>query len=402
MLPIALLVLQIICQAITLPFSWLIFRIWDTAVRRLQKAKEAEGEAATAFVILVPAHNEESSILTTVRSLKALDYPRQLFEILVIADNCQDKTASVARSEGVEVLERFHDTKKSKGFALEYALETLQKREIHPDAIVVIDADTTVDAGLLKAFDRRLQMGQDWLQAYYQVANSQDSWRTQLMHLGFAHFNGLWLLGQDTLGLGSALRGNGMAFSWIGLERCPWQAYGLAEDLEFSWYLRMHGERVFFVPEVKVYGEMIDDNPAAVASQRLRWEHGRKQLRKTFGKRILKTPGPLSRRFMYWSDLYMPPMAGFVMRLTLTLASAIAFYHTESTELLEGLQGICLGLAIGQIVNLGIYLLMPFIVMDVPKRYLKLFFIAPLYAIWKAGLLLKRAPSAWVRTERKK
>jgi cellulose synthase/poly-beta-1,6-N-acetylglucosamine synthase-like glycosyltransferase len=402
MLPIALLVLQIICQAITLPFSWLMFRIWDTAVRRLQKAKGAEGEPATAFVILVPAHNEEGSIATTVQSLKALDYPRQLFEILVIADNCQDKTAAVARNEGAEVLERFHATRKSKGFALEYALETLQKRETHPDAIVIIDADTTVDAALLKAFDRRLQSGQDWLQAYYQVANSHDSWRTQLMHLGFAHFNGLWLLGQDTLGLGSALRGNGMAFAWKGLERCPWQAYGLAEDLEFSWHLRMNGERVFFVPEVKVYGEMIDDNPAAIASQRLRWEHGRKQLRKTFGSQILKKHWPLSRRFIYGIDLYMPPMAGFVTRLALTLLSAIAFYKTESTEMIEGLQGVCLGLAVGQVLNLAIYLLMPFIVMDVPKRYLKLFFIAPIYALWKAGLLLKRAPSTWVRTERKK
>ncbi len=402
MLPIALFALLIICQAITLPFSWLMFRIWDTAFRRLQKAKEAEGEPITSFVILVPAHNEESSIATTVQSLKALDYPRQLFEILVIADNCQDQTASVARSEGAEVLERFHATRKSKGFALEFALETLQKREIHPDAIVIIDADTTVDAGLLKAFDRRLQIGQDWLQAYYQVSNSRDSWRTQLMHLGFAHFNGLWLLGQDTLGLGSALRGNGMAFSWQGLERCPWQAYGLAEDLEFSWHLRMNGERVFFVPEVKVYGEMIDNNPAAVASQRLRWEHGRKQLRKTFGPQVLKKNWSLSRRFMYWSDLHMPPMAGFVMRLLLTLVSAIAFYQTDSTELMEGIQGISLGLAIGQILNLGIYLLMPFIVMDVPRSYLKLFFIAPVYAFWKAGLLLKRAPSTWVRTERKK
>ncbi len=402
MLPIAFFALQIMCQAITLPFSWLMFRIWDTAVRRLQKAKEAEGEPITSFVILVPAHNEESSIATTVQSLKALDYPRQLFEILVIADNCQDQTASIARGEGAEVLERFHATRKSKGFALEYALETLQKRETHPDAIVIIDADTTVDPWLLKAFDRRLQIGQDWLQAYYQVSNSSDSWRTQLMHLGFAHFNGLWLLGQDTLGLGSALRGNGMAFSWKGLERCPWQAYGWAEDLEFSWHLRMNGERVFFVPEVKVYGEMIDNNPSAVASQRLRWEHGRKQLRKAFGPQILKKNWSLSRRFMYWSDLHMPPMAGFVMRLLLNLLSAIAFYQTESTELMEGIQGICLGLAIGQILNLGIYLLMPFIVMDVPRSHLRLFFIAPVYALWKAGLLLKRAPSTWVRTERKK
>ena len=401
MLPVALLVLQIICQVLTLPFSWLMFRIWDTAVRRLQKAKEAQGEPTTAFVILVPAHNEDSSIAATIRSLRAIDYPRQLFEILVIADNCQDTTAAVARAEGAEVLERFDQEKKSKGFALEYALETLQKREVHPDAIVIIDADTSVDAGLLRAFDRRLHSGQDWLQAYYTVANSQDSWRTQMMRLGFAHFNGLWLLGQDTLGMGSALRGNGMAFSWKGLQRCPWQAYGLAEDLEFSWHLRMHGERVFFVPEVQVYGEMIDNNRAAVASQRLRWEHGRRQLRKTFGRALFRSRFPLGRKFLFLSDLYMPPLARFALRLGITLATAIAFYQTDSSELMENLQGICLGLAIAQIINFAIYLLMPFIVMDIPRSYWKLLVIAPFYALWKMGLVLKRAPSSWVRTERK-
>jgi len=401
MLSLSLLALQLICLAMTLPFSWLMFRIWDTAVRRLQKAKEAQGEPTTSFVILVPAHNEDSSIAATVRSLRALDYPRQLFEIVVIADNCQDTTAAVARAEGAEVLERFHDEKKSKGFALEYALETLRKREVHPDAVVIVDADTMVDAGLLKAFDRRLQSGQDWLQAYYTVSNSNDSWRTQMMRLGFAHFNGLWLLGQDTLGMGSALRGNGMAFSWKGLERCPWQAYGLAEDLEFSWHLRMHGERVFFVPEVQVYGEMIDNNSAAVASQRLRWEHGRKQLRKTFSRALLRSHFPLSRKFIYLSDLYMPPLARFGLRLFITLASAIAFHQTESTEISESLQGVCLGLAIAQIINFTIYLFMPFLVMGVPKSYLKLLLVAPFYVLWKAGLLLKRAPSTWVRTERK-
>jgi cellulose synthase/poly-beta-1,6-N-acetylglucosamine synthase-like glycosyltransferase len=385
----------------TLPFSWLMFRIWDTAVRRLQKAKEAEGEPVNSFVILVPAHNEESSIAATVRSLRALDYPRQLFEILVIADNCQDTTAAVARAEGAEVLERFHQEKKSKGFALEYALETLQKRAVHPDAIVIVDADTIVDASLLKAFDRRLQSGQDWLQAYYTVANSNDSWRTQMMRLGFAHFNGLWLLGQDALGMGSALRGNGMAFSWKGLARCPWQAYGLAEDLEFSWHLRMHGEKVFFAAEVKVYGEMIDNNPTAAASQRLRWEHGRKQLRKTFRRALLRSHFPLNRKFIYLTDLYMPPLARFGLRLIITLASAIAFYLTESSEAMESLQAACLGLAIGQMINFVIYLFMPFLVMGVPKSSLKLLLIAPVYVLWKAGLLLKRAPSTWVRTARK-
>lgn len=401
MLSIVLFVVQILCFALTLPFSWLMFRIWDTAVRRQQKSREVPGEATTSFVILVPAHNEEVSIAATVQSLRALSYPRQLFEILVIADNCSDTTAAVARAEGAEVLERFDDHKKSKGFALEYALETLQKREQAPAAIVVIDADTMVDAHLLTAFDQRLQMGQDWLQAYYTVSNSNDSWRTQMMRLGFAHFNGLWLLGQDSLGLGCALRGNGMAFSWAGLQRCPWQAYGLAEDMEFGWRLRMHQERVFFVPEARVFGEMIDNNPAAVASQRLRWEHGRKQLRKIFSQEIRQKKWPLNRKFLYLSDLYMPALAAYTARIGLTLLIAVLAYRTESNDFFEGFQGISLGIAIGQILNFGIYMTLPFFLMDIPGSYIKLIFIAPFYVLWKAGLLLKRAPAAWVRTARK-
>jgi len=402
MLVLVLVILHIILQAMTLPFSWLMFRIWDTAIRRQHKARGAPLELVTHFVILVPAHNEATSIGATIKSLKDLDYPKHQLEIIVIADNCEDTTANIARQEGAQVLERFDQEKKSKGFALEYGLELLQKREKHPDAIVIVDADSLVDRSLLKAFDRRLQSGQDWLQAYYTVANADDSWRTQMMNLAFAHFNGVWLLGQDALGLGSALRGNGMAFSWKGLERCPWQAYGLAEDLEFSWRLRLAGERVFFVPEVRVYGEMIDRNPAASASQRLRWEHGRKQLRKTFFREIRQAHWSWARKFLCLSDLFMPALAAYTLRLGLILTTALALNAIDMSPFFEAWPGVFLGLALGQILNFGIYLLMPFFLMNLPKRYVKLIGIAPLYAFWKVGLLLKRAPAAWVRTERKK
>ncbi len=402
MLAILLFVLQLVCQLITLPFSWLIFQIWDRAVRRPQTLRGASAEPDTSFVILVPAHNEETSLARTIVSLQKLDYPKHLLEILVIADNCQDATAEVAVKAGAQVLERFDQSKKSKGFALEYALETLRKRAKHPDAVVVIDADSVVDPGLLLAFDRRLQGGHDWLQAYYTVANPDDSWRTQMMSYAFAHFNGVWLLGQDALGLGSALRGNGMAFSWKGLERCPWQAYGLAEDLEFSWRLRQSQEKVVFVPEVRVYGEMIDRNPAAIAAQRLRWEHGRKQLRQTFSREIWRGTGSKSRRFILLTDLYMPALAGYTARLLLTLASAIGFHAVELASPWDGLSSLFLGLALVQCLNFAIYIFMPFILMKLPKSYLKLFVLVPFYAVWKLGLMLKKAPAAWVRTERNK
>ena len=71
------------------------------------------------FTVLVPAHNEETSISQTVKSIQSLDYPKDRFELIVIADNCTDKTAEVSRSLNARVIERFHDTKRSKGYALE-------------------------------------------------------------------------------------------------------------------------------------------------------------------------------------------------------------------------------------------------------------------------------------------
>src|SRR5882672_8297430 len=101
------------------------------------------------FRILVPAHDESAGIAGTVESLLAVDYPRELFDVLVIADNCTDDTAARARAAGAVVLERTSETERGKGYALHYAFGRLPE-EI--DAAVVIDADTLVSQNLLRAF----------------------------------------------------------------------------------------------------------------------------------------------------------------------------------------------------------------------------------------------------------
>jgi 1,2-diacylglycerol 3-beta-glucosyltransferase len=354
------------------------------------------------FTILVPAHNEEMGIAATVGSLQALDYPRDAYRILVIADNCDDQTAAVARGCGADVLERFDDKKKSKGFALEYAMHSLKREGASiPDAVVVIDADTRADRRLLQVFAQRLAHGQDWIQAYYSVSNPDDNWRTQLMTLAFALFNGVWLLGQDALGLGSSFRGNGMCFSWKALERQPWKAYGLAEDLEFSWYLRLADERVHFAPEALVYGEIISDNAAASKSQRLRWERGRRDLRNTFGRDLSQKPLPPFKRFLWRSDLTMLPLSRYVVFNALAFfASLIALWG--STNLLVSM-GAGLLLIINSLAILGflVYLSLAFLRFHLPLSYLFALRRMPGYMFWKALLLFNKSPVSWVRTSRK-
>ena len=114
--------------------------------------------------------------------------------------------------------------KKSKGYAIEFLLETLGRSgELDSlDAIVIVDADTTIDRDLLRAFDDALRQDNDWLQAYYTVANPDQSWRTRLMTYAFSMFNGVMQLGQNALGGSAGLKGNGRCFSTRGLRRRPW------------------------------------------------------------------------------------------------------------------------------------------------------------------------------------
>ena len=111
-----------------------------------------------------------------------------------------------------------------------------------------------------------------------------------MMTYAFSLANGVWLLGLERLGLGVGLKGNGMCFSSRGLRRFPWRAYGLVEDMEFALMLRARGERVRFLPEARVFGEMVSRGGPGAASQRRRWEAGRRSLRGKFAGPLARSP----------------------------------------------------------------------------------------------------------------
>lgn len=396
-----LLILSLLLFAFMFRYHVLLAMIAHSA--RKFTAREKPLIVFPRFVILVPAHNEELGIAATLGSIYALDYPRNAYRVIVIADNCTDQTAKAARALGAEVIERFDDKKKSKGYALEYAIEVLKEEAVRPDAIVVIDADTRVDRKLLNCFGYRFQDGQDFMQAYYSVSNPDDSWRTQLMTFAFGLFNGIWLAGQDALGLGCSLRGNGMCFSWRGLRRQPWRAYGLAEDLEYSWYLRTAGEKIHFVPETRVFGEIISGNPRASKNQRLRWEKGRAELKTTFMNNVSGMPLGAFKKWLLKSDLTMPPLSRW---LIVTILGFIAAFASLTLGLSTGvgtamiLANVLLGLHVVALFYFGLYLSLPFLRLGLPWRYLFALTRAPVYILWKLKILLSRTPVQWVRTER--
>ena len=117
----------------------------------------------------MPAHDEERLIADTVDHLLALDYPREMFDVHVVADHCSDATAEIARDHGANVLENTDPGVRGKGAALGWAFDRLDSEGAIRDVVVLVDADTSAGRGLLRAFDRRFAAGAVAVQAYYAV-----------------------------------------------------------------------------------------------------------------------------------------------------------------------------------------------------------------------------------------
>lgn len=368
-----------------------------------RRARRSSEDPRSRFLIVIPAHDEESGIKTTVRSCLAADYPSSLFGVLVIADNCSDRTAYLAAEAGARVVERFDSLKKSKGYAIEYLMESLElSGEFDAfDALVIIDADTTMDADLLRYFDQGLQEGRDWIQCYYTVANPDQSWRTRLMTYAFSLFNGVMLLGQNRLGASAGFKGNGMCLTTRGLRRRPWRSYGLVEDMEYSWTLRIMGEKIAFAPEVAVHGAMLGSGGAAAANQRRRWEFGRGDIRKKYLGPLLR-----SNRISWWEkavsacELTIPSMGGLALLYVIVLVLNTVAWFANGTYLPPVARGFLLASCILMTASMVAYGISPFVVMRLPWRYAWSIALFPVYLIWKLLISLKGRPQQWVRTAR--
>lgn len=364
--------------------------------RRRGPALLAPGEPRPRFLFVVPAHNEESGVAETVRSLLSVEYPADRFNLTVIADNCEDATAEVASKAGANVVERSDPHRKSKGFAIEFLIDQLKAQGKFDtyDALVIVDADSTVDANLLERFAAQLAAGRDWAQCHYAVRNADDSWRTRLMAYAFSLFNGMLPLGLGALGLGVPFRGNGMCLSTRGLSRFPWKAYGLVEDIEFSWDLRVSGERPAFEAGATVRGVMLSGGGEAASSQRRRWEYGRKEVTRKFLRLALRSP-----------HLGLLAKASAVVELTMPGIVALGFGYLGVSALnLIGFVWFGEPWMVGWValatLAMVLYALGPFFLFGIPWRYILSLARLPYYAAWKARVALKGKPGGWVRTAR--
>ena len=313
----------VLCLA-ALPVLAISLYLAVLALLARQKQITAPVAPRTRFEIVVPAHDEETTIARTIESLVALDYPRELFRVLVVADNCRDRTAERAAAAGAGVLVRDEAGRRGKGYALAAAFDHCLSGGF-ADAVVVVDADTVVSRNLLRAFASRFESQAAAVQAEYGVLNSRSSWRTRLMTIALAAFHGVRSLARERLGLSCGLRGNGMGLAAATLRAVPYRAFSIVEDVEYGLQLGYAGYRVQYVPDARVLGDMAVSEMAS-RSQRHRWERGRLALAYRHVPSLLA--GAWRRRdpvlLDLALDLLVPPLAEIVAASVIGCALCLA------------------------------------------------------------------------------
>lgn len=230
-------------------------------------------DESKTFAMLVCAHNEEAVIASLVDNLQKLNYNNKLYDVFVVADNCVDNTAEVARKAGAIVYERFNDVEKGKGYAMDWFFNKLFNMERQYDAVCIFDADNLVHPNFLQEMNSRLCNGEKLIQGYLDSKNPEDTWISGVFSISFWIVNHVWHLAKYNIGLSACLGGTGMCIEMGMLKRYGWGATCLTEDMEFTMKAMMENIPTTWAHDAIIY----DEKPLtfkAAWNQRMRWAQG--------------------------------------------------------------------------------------------------------------------------------
>ncbi len=355
------------------------------------------------FAVLVPAHNEQVGIGKTLLSFDRLAYPRDMFEVHVVADNCSDETARIVRDAGWTAHERFDIEAPGKGPALNWLYECLHARGVVFDTVVIVDADTTLDPQFLRALAVSMDSGAQAAQGLYGVRDADGSTAAALRYAALACRHHLRPLGRTALGGSSGLYGNGMAFDDALMRDRRWSGH-LTEDMEFQMELLLDGVRVAYVPAAKLEAEMPGTLDNAT-SQNERWELGRLQMARRYVPELIKKAkrGDRSLRPAYVDSAFdhaVPPLSVLVAfdglcAVSAAVAAALRGRRIDRTNALAS--------AASFVIVAG-HVVVALHSINAPKSVYRALLKAPSMVFWKLKLwvrvLVRPDAVTWTRTTR--
>lgn len=348
------------------------------------------------FLIIVPAHNEELFIQRILKSIVTQNYPVELFNIIVVADNCTDNTATIACGENIEVLIRKNTKDFGKGHAIKFALDNSD--DYNYDALFIIDADSIINKNGLAALNKHILNGKRIIQCNNAVANPDDSWFTQLMNVARTIGNEIQEPAKEKLGLSSHLMGNGMCFNREIIEKYAWSAFSIGEDWEYYAIVINEGERIAFARDVRVFHQESTSLKQATP-QRMRWSSGRFAVLKQYGLSLFWR-GLIERNLLKF-DASLPlifPNPSLALNFTvLGFIPSLFFFVTDRDTFWIILFAI---LATFQLL---LFMSGVFYTRNKLRSFLSIF-IAPLFLVWKMVIdilsLVGVGRKKWVRTNR--
>jgi cellulose synthase/poly-beta-1,6-N-acetylglucosamine synthase-like glycosyltransferase len=242
---------------------------------RQSAAKTDNIGKASGYAIVMPAHNEAAIINNSLQRLLAqIDDPRLIY---LVVDNCTDTTANIARSLGVNVLERSEPDNRGKGFALAYGIEYLRQQTTQPDIVVFLDADCEINRSSLHALLSTVRTHQKPAQAVYLMRMGENpSIKRRIAGFAWLVKNKIRPLAMHKLGLPVILTGTGMAFPWQIFASVRLAHGNIVEDLQLGIDCTLQGMPPVLCGEAEVFSDF-PEQQAAEHSQRTRWEHGHLQ-----------------------------------------------------------------------------------------------------------------------------
>ena len=284
------------------------------------------------FMAIIPAHNEEAVVGNLVESLKAQDYPADKLDIYVIADNCTDDTARIAKESGAIVLKRFDETKKTKGYALNWFLKQKIEENADYDAFCVFDADNIVDKNFIKNMNKKLCQGEEIVQGYRDIKNPKDSWVSSGYAIFYWMMHRFYYLARYNLGLSALLNGTGFMVKFDLVKPNGWQTITLTEDIEFSLMNIIDGRKVGWSTDAIVY----DEQPITFSqswSQRSRWTVGHIQCMKHYTTDLAKGVAEYKTLMNFDGLLYMFGIPMMIITLLLLVINFILYSGGEMAKI---------------------------------------------------------------------
>lgn len=367
--------------------------------------------------VLVPAHNEATGIGATLKTL--LPQLTAQDRLVVIADNCDDDTAAIARTFGTTVLERQDRDRRGKGYALDYGLRFIAANP--PEVVVVVDADCVVHPGTIERITRLAAALTRPVQATYlmEQPNNPDP-KDAVSALAFMVKNLVRPRGLDRLKLPCLLTGTGMAFPLSVIREVSLASSNIVEDMQLSLDLAIAGHAPVFCSDAKVTG-LLPQQKHAAKSQRTRWEHGHLQTLLTQVPHLL-IESVRQKRFDLFAialDLCVPPLSLLVITWAVAMGGAlVAWGGTRSSLWGLGARGGSVLVGIGGEMGAS---LIPTILLAIEGLLICISIVGawarfgranlpvltlltvPLYILWKIPLYLAflvRPQTKWIRTER--